>query len=124
MSVPFRAAKKNAAQAGTAKRQPESSLVLAVSLRWYEPGQVRRVCSQAARSRAATPNDAPARAGSRKMRRTLVRCKFLLPEITRPAGRVEAADDGMRSMAVQNDGLKASDSRAGRNPPPPMWRCA
>src|SRR5258706_5720682 len=50
---------EKAAREGTARRQPESSLVFAVSLRWNDPVQVRRVCSQAGLTRPTTPNDAP-----------------------------------------------------------------
>ena len=41
----------------------------AVSLRWYDPGQVRRVCSQAGVSSPTTPNDASARADLGTIRR-------------------------------------------------------
>src|SRR5262249_30723488 len=67
MCDPVRNRRQSETPPGQGRREATGELAWpAVSLRWYEPGQVRRVCSQATRHRVATPNDAPVDAGGRE----------------------------------------------------------
>src|SRR5215471_5640246 len=67
MCDPVRDRRQSETPPGQGRREATGELACpAVSLRWYEPGQVRRVCSQATRHRAATPNDAPVGTGGKE----------------------------------------------------------